>query len=79
MRKNSAQKLIYTFQSIKSTAIKHLGFFSFAPAIIDKPTGPHPETTTVSLNAILALSTPWSPKNKCCYFVNDNQSFLKLQ
>ena len=55
---------VHTFQSTKSNAIKHLGLLCLAPEIIDRPTGPQPETTTMSLILMSALSTPWSPQDK---------------
>ena len=55
---------VLTFQSTKSNAIKHLGLLCLAPEIIDRPTGPQPETTTMSLILMPALSTPWSPQDK---------------
>lgn len=49
--------IIITFQSIKSKPIKHLGLFNLAAAIIPRPIGPHPDTTTVSSGWIMAKFT----------------------
>ena len=65
-----------TFQSTKSNAIKHLGLLCLAPEIIDRPTGPQPETTTMSLILMPALSTPWSPQDKGWYRL-EKETFLR--
>ena len=51
--------MFFTFQSNKSKAISSLGLLSLAAATIPSPKGPHPDTTTTSLNCMLPSSTAW--------------------
>lgn len=61
LRTMSAPHFLATsnFQSCISRAMRHLGDFCLAPATIPRPSGPHPDTTTISLNWMFPNSTAW--------------------